>query len=62
MVSELWSDMNTLPYGGDIIAVSEDGNYKYVIAPTEIWWEVLINDGYIKWCYVADLVQAAYEM
>lgn len=59
-VSELWSTMNELPYGDNIIAVREDGNYKIVIAPTEIWWEELINEGYTKWCYVADLVQAAY--
>ena len=62
MASELWSSMDEFPYGNNIIAVSEDGNWKYIVSPTEVWWEELINDGYIKWCYVADLVQAAYDM
>ena len=61
-VSELWSTMNKFPLFDNIIAVSEDGNYEYIVSPTEVWWEELINDGYIKWCYVADLVQAAYDM
>lgn len=59
-VSELWSSMDEFPYGNDILVIDERGNFKYSVSPTEIWWEELINDGFIKWCYVADLVQAAY--
>lgn len=64
MESELWLSMEelhltTLP----IIAVDEDGNFIFChrgIGSNEI--KDLKNDGYIKWCYVSDLVQAAYNM
>lgn len=62
MVSELWSSMKVLPYGDDIIFVDKDGNWKYHNQAYEIDLDELINEGYIKWCYVADLVQAAYNM
>lgn len=59
-VSELWSTMNELPYGYDIIAVDKDGNWKYYYQADRGDFEELINEGFIKWCFVADLVQAAY--
>lgn len=61
-VSELWSTMNELPYGYDIIAVDKGGNWKYYYQADRSDFEELINDGFIKWCYVSDLVQAAYNM
>lgn len=62
MVSELWSSMKELPYGDDIIFVDKDGNWKYYYQATRSDLRELINDGFHKWCYVADLVQAAYNM
>lgn len=63
MESELWSPMNELVYTTlPIIAVDGDGNYKHYEGIDREVTEELINDGYIKWCYLADLVQAAYEM
>lgn len=62
IVSELWSSMRELPFGNDIIAVDRDGNWKYYYQADKSDFDELINDGYIKWCYVSDLVQAAYEM
>lgn len=60
--SELWSPMSEFPYGNDIIAVDRDGNWKYYHQADKGDFDELYNDGYIKWCYVSDLVQAAYEM
>lgn len=60
--SELWSPMTELPLGNDIIAVDQDGNWKHYDEVYKSDFGELINDGYIKWCYLADLVQAAYEM
>lgn len=55
--------MNELVYTTlPIIAVDGDGNYKHYEGIDREVTEELINDGYIKWCYLADLVQAAYEM
>lgn len=60
--SELWNSMNDLPFGNDIIAVDRDGNWKHYYQADSSNLAELINDGYTKWCYVSDLVQAAYEM
>lgn len=54
--------MNELPYGDNIIAVDKDGNWKYYYQATKSDFAELINDGFTKWCYVADLVQTAYNM
>lgn len=59
---ELWSPMSDMPLGKDIIVVDRDGNWKYYYQAGRGDYDELINDGYIKWCYLADLVQAAYEM
>lgn len=64
MTSKLWhpiyeiSNKIILP----IIIVDEYGNYKYYEEINIETTYELINDGYIKWCYLADMVQAAYEM
>lgn len=63
MVSELWSDMKSEPpYGYDVVVVDNDGNWGFYdeIHPVDI--NDLINRGFHKWCYLADLVQAAYNM
>ena len=54
--------MSDMPLGKDIIVVDRDGNWKYYYQAGRGDYDELINDGYIKWCYLADLVQAAYEM
>lgn len=61
MVSELWSTMTELPLGDDVIIVDQDGNWKYYEDVDKSDINELINDGYTKWCYLADLVQTAYE-
>lgn len=62
MESKLWSPMDEFPLCEDVIIVDRDGNYQLCYEPTKSYFEELINDGFHKWCYLADLVQAAYEM
>lgn len=62
MESELWSTMNELPLGDNIVVVDRCGNYLFIEEATKSDFANLIDDGYTKWCYLADLVQAAYEM
>lgn len=55
--------MDKLPeLDGAILAVSDDDRYRYYEKVEARDFDELINEGYIMWCYVYDLVQAAYDM
>lgn len=61
--SKLWSGMDKLPeLDCAILAVSDDDRYRYYEKVEARDFDELINEGYIMWCYVYDLVQAAYDM
>ena len=63
MESEIWTSMDdALVCSEPIIAVDNDGNYRYYESMDAEDIAELKYDGYTKWCYLADLVQAAYNL